>query len=277
MKKKTGTIISVIGISFLILLGNGGVMAQGKYKSIKDVNDSDWEKLKTKKIYFGHQSVGYNVMDGMGDLLKSNPKIGLTVRETTNPGDLTEGVFAHAKVGKNKDPKSKIDDFARQMDGGLGNNADIAFFKFCYVDFSSGADVNKVFKEYKEAMEQLKKKYPDTKFVHFTSPYSITKTSFKTWFKDLLGKDEIWQLDGNVRRYEYNQKIRNYYKGKEPVFDIAKIESTRSDGTRAEFERNGKTYYMLDKAYASDEDGHLNAKGRKKVAEKLVLFILNEI
>lgn len=37
---------------------------QSTYKSIKDVPDSTWKKLSEKKIYFGHQSIGYNIING---------------------------------------------------------------------------------------------------------------------------------------------------------------------------------------------------------------------
>jgi len=33
------------------------------------------EKLSQKKIYFGHQSVGFNIIDGIKDIMKENPQI----------------------------------------------------------------------------------------------------------------------------------------------------------------------------------------------------------
>ncbi len=102
----------------------------------------------------------------------------------------------------------------------------------------------------------------------------MTKTSIKTWIKKIIGKKDIWEYDDNIKRNQYNQLLKEYYEGKEPVFDLAKIESTYPDGKRCTFEKDGKTYYSLVSEYTSD-GGHLNEKGRKIVAEKLLVFLAN--
>ena len=38
-----------------------------------------------------------------------------------------EDVFAHSRVGKNVDPESKINEFEKFLDQGIGKNIDIAF------------------------------------------------------------------------------------------------------------------------------------------------------
>ena len=62
------------------------------------------------------------------------------------------------------------------------------------------------------------------------------------------------------------------YEGKEPILDIAKIESTFPNGTRCSFTRDGKTYYSMVPEYTYD-GGHLNELGRKKVAEQLLILL----
>ena len=121
------------------------------YGSIKDLPNSAWEKLSQKKIFFGHQSVGFNIIDGLKDIMKENPQIKLNIVETSNPADFNHPLFAHARVGKNTYPKSKIDAFADFMEEGIGNKADIAFLKFCYVDVMAGTDSQKVFDDYKKS------------------------------------------------------------------------------------------------------------------------------
>ena len=64
------------------------------------------------------------------------------------------------------------------------------------------------------------------------------------------------------------------YKEKEPIFDIATIESTYTDGTRSNFVKNGKIYYIMVPEYTYDH-GHLNKVGRKRVAEQLLIFLAN--
>jgi len=69
--------------------------------------------------------------------------------------------------------------------------------------------------------------------------------------------------------------LLNKYKGKESIFDIAKIQSTFPDGTRSIFTKDGKTYYSMVPEYSYD-GGHLNELGRKKVAEQLLVLFANQ-
>ena len=62
------------------------------------------------KIYFGHQSVGLDIINGMNDIIKSSPHIRLSIRRTKDPADFDQPVFGEFPIGKNEDPKSKIDE-----------------------------------------------------------------------------------------------------------------------------------------------------------------------
>ena len=278
-------------ISILLIGCNGGKMTEEKvhFTSIKDVPNSALEKLSQKKIFFGHQSVGNNILDGIRDLMQENPQIKLNIVETSNPADFDAPLFAHARVGKNRDPISKIDAFTRLMEEGIGNRADIAFFKFCYVDFgaSANADIKEVFGYYKKSMSRLKDKYPKITFVHFTVPLETSKIPFKFWLKIFKNAGwsyrlkmiknirNIWRYDANIKRNEFNELITKEYADKEPVFDLAKMESTHPDGTRETFTKDGKTYYSMVPGYTYD-GGHLNEAGRKRVAEQLLIFLVNQ-
>ena len=202
---------------------------------IKDIPESTWTKLSEKKIFFGHQSVGNNIIDGIKDLLKKNPQIKLNIVKTTNPQDFNKPLFAHAGVGKNTDPQSKIDAFAGFMEKRIGDRADIAFFKLCFADIIGTTDVNRVFNAYKNTMSRIKKRYPKTTFVHVTVPLLRIKKTFKVWTKRKLGKRDNWGYDGNIMRNEFNELLIREYNGKEPVFDLARIESTFADGGRSSF------------------------------------------
>ena len=76
----------------------------------------------------------------------------------------------------------------------------------------------------------------------------------------------------NIKRNELNQLIVSEYKGKEPLFDIAKFESTYQDGTRSFFMKDGNKYYYLPDVYTND-GGHLNKIGRKHVAEQMLIIL----
>ncbi len=257
----------------LISCDNGGEMPEKtvQFPSIKDVPTSKWEKLAQKKIYFGHQSVGFNIIDGIKDVMKENPQIKLNIVETTNESDFKVGLFAHSRVGKNVNPKSKTEEFVEFINKGIGGKADAAALKFCYVDVRADTDTKNLFTDYSDSISQLEKKYPDTTIIHFTVPLTTTKTTWKTWIKKIIGK-KTWEYDDNIKRNEYNEMLIKKYQGKEPILDIAKIESTFPDGTPCTFTKDGKTYYSMVPEYTSD-GGHLNEVGRKKVAEQLLILL----
>jgi len=241
--------------------------------SIKDVPESAWEKLAQKKIYFGHQSVGNNIIEGIKDVMKENTQIKLNIIEISNPADFnSDSIFAHSRVGKNVDPKSKTESFSEFVRQGIGDKADIAFFKFCYVDIEEGTDIDDLFNDYKTKMTQMEKNYPNVIFIHMTVPLKVTKINWKTWIKELIGKGEMWEYDGNIERNDYNGLVRKKYVTNGYLFDLSGIESTNSDGSRSSFTYDGKIYYSLVPEYTND-GGHLNEKGRKIVAEQLLIFL----
>ena len=106
--------------------------------TIKDVQASAWEELKEKKIYFGHQSVGNNIIDGLKDWGRQKPEVKLRIIRLQDSYKIDSPGLYQASIGKNEDPRSKIDAFVAAMRQGIGNSADIAFFKFCFVDINSG-------------------------------------------------------------------------------------------------------------------------------------------
>lgn len=270
------SLLTFIMALFLIFSCSGGGMEQKKatFSNLKDVPNEAWEKLSKKKIYFGHQSVGFNVLDGVKDLMKENQKIKLNIVETMDSVDFKNGILAHSRVGENIDPKGKIEAFSRILEEGVGKRADVAALKFCYVDMTKNTDISKLFDDYRAEIEKLRKKYPNLTIVHFTEPITVSKSNWKTWIKKVLGKKEFWEFDDNVKRNQYNEMLIKEFQGKDPILDIAKIESTKSDGSRQSFKLNGMTYYSMFPGYTTD-GGHLNELGRKKVAEQFILLLVN--
>ena len=90
---------------------------------------------------------------------------------------------------------------------------------------------------------------------------------------NLLG-GHIGGYAGNIKRNEFNDLVRKEYTGKEPVFDLAMVESTYSNGSRNRFKADGNAYSALVPEYSHD-GRHLNETGRKKVAEQLLIFLAN--
>lgn len=237
--------------------------------AFQDVPDSAWARLRERRIWFGHQSVGANIMEGVAEVSAREGGPGLRVVEG-DPGD-GAGVFAHSPVGKNEFPGLKTDDFAARIEAGLGGHVDIAFHKYCYVDILDTTDVERVFGHYRDTMARLKSQYPNVTFVHVTAPLVRVQAGPRATFKKLLGQPP-GRYASNFQRERFNQLLRAEYGGREPLFDLAAVESTRPDGSRESIALGGRSGYALVPAY-TDDGSHLNAAGRQRAAEALLALL----
>ncbi|HEY9653167.1 MAG TPA: hypothetical protein V6C95_21090 [Coleofasciculaceae cyanobacterium] len=247
---------------------------------IKSVPESAWVALSQKRILFGHQSVGNNIVRGIKDILHDNPQIKLNIIENPHTSEVQTPGLIHFKIGRNTDPQSKLDEFANIMQQEAEKKPDIAFLKFCYVDFSANTDVSKIFAAYQSKMDALVKAFPQTRFIHLTVPLKSQATGFKKWrgeakrwVKQLVSQPLNDRVD-NQGRNDFNELLKTTYEGKAPIFDLAALEATYPNGKQEVFHRNGKSYFSLVPDYTND-GGHLNELGRKVVAEKLLVFLAN--
>lgn len=240
--------------------------------SINNVSQEKWDKLAGKKIFFGHRSVGYNMIDGIKAHLAENPNLKLNIEEGNSPSFFDHPVFAHSKNGQNTDPKSKIDAFYKELDGGLGDKVDIAGFKFCYIDFDNSTDINEIFLKYKLKMNEISDKYPHIKIIHFTVPLRTFQRGPKEFIKKLIGKDI--GLADNTARQQFNDLLLNEFK-EQPIFDLAKYESTYLDGQREFSIINNEKIYSMVPIYSTD-GGHLSEIGKHYLGGKLLLFLVEE-
>ena len=279
MGRQKFSVCLIVFLMGILLACDGSQTVNKPSKSgvgINEISDSAWQKLSGKKIYFGHKSVGENIINGVVDVLKEFPQIKMNILESNKTEDFSSPVFAHSAVGSNSDPESKMKAFGDILDRGVGNKADIAFFKFCFVDILPRTNVEKVFADYQSFMARLKEKYPQTIFIHVTVPLTSNESGIKVWVKK--GKDLIKKLIGRVnvfdndKRNEFNEMLRKRYEGKEPIFDLARIEATLPEGKRAITKNQGKIDDSLLPLY-TDDGGHLNEQGRKIVAEQLLVLL----
>jgi hypothetical protein len=81
--------------------------------------------------------------------------------------------------------------------------------------------------------------------------------------------------DNHVRA-GYNDLLHHEYGGKEPIFDLAALESTGPDRKTHTVRMGGERHPVLVPEY-TDDGGHLNALGQRVVAEQLLLFLADEI
>ncbi len=224
------------------------------------------DQVRQKKIMFGHQSVGNNIINGLKTLAQKDPTR-YQIKILNEPGILTESAFAHWQNGSNYDPAGKITAFDTKMRhiDSKGNiwaaSVDIAFFKFCYVDFYNiGSDMTILFNQYITVMEKLSQDFPNCKFVHVTTPLFALRYS---------GEDAI-----NVRRHQYNELLRDYVKTKGGfLFDLADLEAHDAAGVPLTFQYKNQTYPVIWYVASnpnnngwSYDGGHLNASGEEYMA-----------
>lgn len=245
--------------------------------SIDNVPREYWAKLGEKKIFFGHQSVGYNIIDGITDIMNERDYVKLNVIEAREPSAFDQPVFAHSQVGMNTKPFSKIERFVEIMDSGVGSKVDMAFFKFCYVDIMRDSNPQEIFDGYRTALDGLKDRYPDTKFLHVTIPIRSVPKGAKKYLKQtvklLIGKPGFFE--DNMMRRNYNDLLNKNYSKTGFLFDLARIESVNEKGFGCYAQKGAEKVYVMAPEYTED-GGHLNNQGRKTVAEQL-LIILAEI
>lgn len=248
--------------------------------TIQEVPQERWDNLAQKKIFFGHQSVGYNIITGIEQVLKEYPNIKLKIVKTTNADDINEPVFAHDWIGSNMDPESKTRAFAEVMQGGVGGKADIAFMKMCYVDVTANTNVQEVFQDYKQKMANMANQFPDKEFIHLTVPLTAkpkgmkaVKQTGKNVIKKVIGKP-VFDYKDNINRNKFNEMLKAEYAGKAPFFDLALLEAAGPDGEPSVFIKDGEQIMTLANEY-TDDGGHLNAEGSRRIAEQLLIFLAN--
>jgi len=250
--------------------------SSAELRRIEDISQEAWGRLSEKTVFFGHRSVGNNIVDGIRDLIAQRKVPNLNVVETKDPEKVVGPMLAHGLVGHNLKPETKIAEFKKVMEGGLAEKVDIAFFKFCYVDIGINSDLDAILTGYCQAMEALQAQFPEVLFVHVTVPLGgrprAAKAVLKASIKRAIGRPPV--LRENEVRSRYNEMLRERFSEKEPLFDLALYETLGPEGQRCYALRNGQEVPVLAGEY-TDDGGHLNATGRQHVAEQLLIELLN--
>ena len=218
------------------------------------------------KIFFGHQSVGGNILDGV----RQQQSVGVAPL-SGGPAPVGTVLLAEAMVGENEQPLSKIKDFER-LTNQHAASLHAAMFKLCYIDFNADTDVPALFKTYTETLDRLSAAHPKILFAHVTTPLTVVQSGFKAWVKSLLGKPR-WGYVENQKRAEWNALLKAQYAAKAPVFDLADLEARSDGGDPVSYDVDGKRFPMLYAGY-TDDGGHLNDKAKKKIGQKFTEFVL---
>ena len=219
---------------------------------------TDLAAVRRARIFFSHHSVGENILAGIQQVA-ADTGAPLSIVPLEQSAGASGPVLVHGSGGRNKDPESKIAFF----EATLRNpqlQPDVAVMKFCYVDFNPGTDVDALLARYRRAIEALKRERPEVRFAHVTVPLTPRSNDVKSWTRRLLGLEE-WSDAANAKRHEFNRKLVAAFPA-DPVFDLARIESTAPDGAAVAFSYHGEAVPAMAPAYNAD-NGHLNALGQR--------------
>lgn len=226
---------------------------------------SDLRVVCRARVFFGHQSVGSNILRGIEPVYATAGETAPRIVESGQPPS-DDAFLAHAKVGKNRDPLSKLADFNAIVEE-LGDQVDVAMVKFCYADITASSDVKALFQAYVAMVHVLQSRHPRLRFVHTTVPLT-TDRSGKAKIKALLGRDDQRGPADNLAREQYNSMVRDSYGGGAQLFDIAAVEAT-TDQQPMVRKLNGQPYRVLNRELSADA-GHLNDLGSKVAAAELI-------
>ncbi len=238
--------------------------------TLDQITKAEWDRLASRKIVFGHQSVGANILEGIRALLAEHPEIRLNIVDGRADAPDLEPGLAHFLIGRNGDPRSKHEAFRAFFESHPGARDGVGLYKLCYLDIDAATDPARLFEEYKANIGILRSKYPALQIVHVTSPLTTVEGPFKLIIKRLLGR--VTDRDLNAKRNEYNRLLIQEYSGHDPIFDLARIESTSKNGSRSFFTETNRPIYTLASELTSD-GGHLNEVGRLVAAEQFLVLL----
>jgi hypothetical protein len=287
-----------------VLLSCGRNTLQRDIPKPLSLTESQLQALATRKIFFGHKSVGMNILQGVSDLAAQDPRIRLRIVTSADPADLPEPALVESEIGSNFNPSSKIEDFVAVLDRGLGKQGGIAVCKLCYVDITPSTDVRQLFDLYCGRINEIRAKYPGVTIVHVTVPLTAEEPALKELAKRALGlptghrsdieqsqnntvvlaKQKLKELakralgrggsrELNIKRNQYNNLLLAKFSSSDVIFDLAAAESTRPDGSRTFFMWGNEKIYTLAPEFTYD-GGHLNELGRRVVAQDFLVALV---
>lgn len=221
------------------------------------------------RIFFAHQSVGGNIVEALATLRPTDPRFSFRI---VDGRDAVAGpFFAHARLGRNGDPRSKTDEFVALLGRGLGARLDVALQKYCFADIDERTDVAALFEHYRDAMRSIHRTCPHLVLVHVTAPLTVVQDGPRAFAKKLLGRMPDHYAD-NFRREQFNDLMRAEYSGREPLFDLAALEARDANGVEETVRFGNRASIALAPGNASD-GGHLNREGSERAARALVSIL----
>jgi hypothetical protein len=228
-------------------------------------------RLARSRVFFAHQSVGQNIVEGLEGLQSASGVQSLRIAKLEESTPANAPAFIHARLGTNGDPKGKTDAFVAALENGLGNSVDIALQKYCFVDFDANTDVYAVFNYYRASMERLQQRFPKLTILHVTAPIVVVQSGPRAMVKKWIGRTPDYYPENAVRE-AFNELMRTHYARGGKLFDLAALEASKPGSAPEPILFQGRRLYTLLPDYSTD-GGHLNDGAQRRVASALVSFL----
>jgi hypothetical protein len=219
--------------------------------------------IRSARVFFGHQSIGANTVEGMASLGFGDPWVHWAFPEDA---DYNGGAyFGQQMIGENRHPAGKVDAFRSFMiDDAYGGRVDMAGFKLCFQDFEADGDGDAVSNapelallqaRYAATIDDVRAAYPDVVLFHVTPP--------------LVAAAE-WSADQNATRVALGDWQKQTYGATDVIFDLQDVEST-DPSTQQRCTALGA--WALCDANAADDHSHLSTGGKERVAKALMTMV----
>jgi len=216
-----------------------------------DANDSRipadmLDKARHLNVAFGHESVGWNMIQGLEELAQANPRrFSLTIGHNLEAWWYSRNQgFGEFFLHNNGNVPGKAEVFETKLTSGIADRVNAASLKLCFADLQPRVDADEAFRTYTDVMERMQKQYPKVTFIYWTVPLRV----------ETMLEEKRTRFNNLMRSYAQSHKI--------VLFDVADIESTGPDGTKSKLANGSPCLYQ---GYSQD-GGHLNAAGRERVA-----------
>lgn len=229
------------------------------------------------KTFFAHQSVGADILTGIDELARTDPGIAqvceLPQAQARGQLDLTHSLLIlHQRVGTNREPLGKIAAFRAVLDAKHRPEVDVALLKFCYVDITTQAEAEALWRHYEAAIEELSTVHPGVQLVHCTVPLRSLPEGPYAWLRRRVLGHRHPAFAANRARDWFNGQLRERFGSGHRLFDLAALESRRANGKPCELIDAGTRVPSLAREWTYD-GGHLNDQGRTMAAAAFLEFL----
>ena len=144
---------------------------QAGYSRLDEISGDRWDALSQKRIFFGHKSVGVNIIEGLEEVMARRPGIKLRYPRDHRPGRfLGPGI---RPLSHREEQGPSFEDRGVPGDHGKRRRPErrTSPFSSSVLSTSTMRPIStSLFKSYVELVEDLEKRFPDLKIVTFTVP-----------------------------------------------------------------------------------------------------------